>query len=94
MFDGKPPELKSGELDKRKERREEAEKELAKAKESGDVVSVEKFERRLVRVTKSHNEECKELLKHMGIPYVEVNFSLYSVQTFTGCRNARHAVAQ
>ncbi len=80
MFDGKTPELKSGELDKRKERREEAEKELAKAKESGDVVSVEKFERRLVRVTKQHNEECKTLLKLMGVPYVEVS----NTQTMAG----------
>ncbi|XP_072024123.1 flap endonuclease 1-like [Amphiura filiformis] len=71
VFDGKPPDMKSGELVKRKERREEAEKELEKAKESGDVVSMEKFERRLVRVTKQHNEECKTLLKLMGVPFVE-----------------------
>lgn len=70
VFDGKPPELKSGELVKRKERREEAEKELEKAKEAGDAESMQKFERRLVRATPQHNEECKELLKLMGIPYV------------------------
>lgn len=35
VFDGKPPELKSGELSKREERREEAQKALAKAEEAG-----------------------------------------------------------
>ena len=60
---------------KRKERREEAEKELAKAKESGDAQNVEKFERRLVRVTKQHNEECKTLLGLMGVPHVSVSIN-------------------
>lgn len=73
VFDGKPPDLKSGELVKRKERRQEAEKELEKAKEAGDTENVQKFERRLVRATPQHNEDCKKLLKLMGIPYVEVS---------------------
>jgi len=70
VFDGKPPDMKSGELAKRKERREEAEKQLAKAEEEDDQENVQKFEKRLVKVTKEHNEECKVLLKLMGIPYV------------------------
>jgi flap endonuclease-1 len=32
---------------------------------------VDKFSRRTVKVTKEHNEECRRLLKLMGIPYVE-----------------------
>ncbi|KAL3860231.1 hypothetical protein ACJMK2_010385 [Sinanodonta woodiana] len=71
VFDGKPPEMKSGELEKRKERREEAQKALEKAEEAGDVENVDKFNKRLVKVTKDHNDECKQLLKLMGIPYVE-----------------------
>lgn len=31
---------------------------------------MEKFNRRLVKVTKQHSEEAKELLKLMGIPVV------------------------
>lgn len=50
VFDGKPPDLKSAELDKRGERRAEAEKQLTEAKEKGDAAAVEKFERRLVKV--------------------------------------------
>lgn len=39
VFDGKPPELKSGELSKRAERREEAQKALEKAEEAGMYIS-------------------------------------------------------
>lgn len=70
VFDGKPPNLKSGELDKRAERRDQAQKSLEKAEEAGDVEQIEKFSRRLVKVTKSHSEECQQLLKLMGIPYI------------------------
>ena len=35
VFDGKPPDMKSHQLNKRAERREEAEKELQKATEAG-----------------------------------------------------------
>ena len=38
---------------------------------SGDVAEVDKLNRRLVKVTKVHNDECKQLLRLMGIPYVE-----------------------
>ncbi|CAI4231618.1 unnamed protein product [Auanema sp. JU1783] len=71
VFDGKPPDMKSGELEKRSEKRAEAEKALTEAKEKGDTEAVDKFERRLVKVTKEQNEEVKTLLKLMGIPVVE-----------------------
>ncbi|XP_014241469.1 flap endonuclease 1 isoform X3 [Cimex lectularius] len=71
VFDGKPPKMKSSELEKRAERREEAKKELEKATEAGDAAGMEKFNRRLVKVTKTHTDECKQLLKLMGVPYVE-----------------------
>lgn len=71
VFDGKPPSLKGGELEKRKERRDEAQANLEKATEAGEVENVEKFTKRLVKVTKEHGEDCRKLLKLMGIPYVE-----------------------
>lgn len=71
VFDGKPPELKSGELAKRSERRADAEDGLKAAQEEGNAEDIEKFERRLVKVTKEHNNEVKHLLTLMGIPYVE-----------------------
>lgn len=71
VFDGKPPEMKSGELAKRAEKREESEASLKIAEEKGDMEGVEKFQKRLVKVTRQHNDECKQLLKLMGIPYIE-----------------------
>ncbi|CAG9860110.1 unnamed protein product [Phyllotreta striolata] len=71
VFDGKPPEMKSGELTKRQERRQEAQKALEKATEAGDAAEIDKFNRRIVRVTKAHAEEVKRLLKMMGVPYVD-----------------------
>lgn len=71
VFDGKPPVLKGGELEKRLQRRQEAEKQLEGAKESGDVAETMKFEKRMVRVSREQNDEAKKLLEYMGIPYVE-----------------------
>lgn len=71
VFDGKPPNLKGGELAKRAERRDEAQKLLQAAEEAGNVEDMDKFNRRLVKVTKTHNEEAKQLLKLMGIPYID-----------------------
>ncbi|XP_027587602.1 flap endonuclease 1 [Pipra filicauda] len=71
VFDGKPPQLKSGELAKRTERRAEAEKHLQEAQEAGEEENVEKYSKRLVKVTPQHTQECKKLLELMGIPYVE-----------------------
>ena len=43
---------------------------------SGDAEQVDKFNRRLVKVTKHHADECKQLLSLMGIPYIEVSSEL------------------
>jgi len=71
IFDGKPPTLKGGELAKRLARRNKAEEELKAAQATDNVEDIDKFSKRLVRVTRQHNEDCKHLLKLMGVPYVE-----------------------
>ncbi|EDN03397.1 flap endonuclease [Histoplasma mississippiense (nom. inval.)] len=71
VFDGAPPKLKSGELAKRFMRKSEAAEAHEEAKEVGTAEEVEKFSRRTVRVTREHNEECKKLLKLMGVPYID-----------------------
>ncbi|RGP59918.1 flap endonuclease-1 [Fusarium longipes] len=70
VFDGAPPKLKSGELAKRFQRKQEATEGLEEAKETGTAEDIEKFSRRTVRVTREHNAECQRLLKLMGIPYI------------------------
>ena len=72
VFDGKPPELKSAEIAERREKREEADKALAAAKVAGDAAEVEKLSKRTIKVTKDQNEDCKKLLRLMGIPVLEV----------------------
>ncbi len=71
VFDGKPPQLKGGELEKRREKREQAEAELKEAQSNENAEDIEKFSKRLVKVTKEHNEECRRLLRLMGVPIVE-----------------------
>jgi len=44
---------------------------LEDAKEEGDKELMDKFSRRTVKATREHNDECKRLLRLMGIPYVE-----------------------
>lgn len=39
----------------------------------GNVEAIDKFNRRLVKVTKIHADEAKELLQLMGIPYIDVS---------------------
>ena len=39
----------------------------------GDTAEMDKLNRRLVKVNKTHTDECKRLLTLMGIPYVEVH---------------------
>ncbi|CAA7265483.1 unnamed protein product [Cyclocybe aegerita] len=70
VFDGKPPEMKKGVLSKRFEKREEAKAEGEEAKETGTAEDMDRFSRRTVKVTREHNEECRRLLKLMGIPVV------------------------
>ncbi len=71
VFDGAPPKLKSGELAKRFQRKAEASAAHAEALETGTAEEVEKFSRRTVRVTREHNDECKRLLRLMGVPYLD-----------------------
>ncbi|XP_020100185.1 flap endonuclease 1-A isoform X1 [Ananas comosus] len=71
VFDGQPPDLKKQELAKRFSKREDATKDLSTAIEAGDKESIEKFSKRTVKVTKQHNEDCKRLLRLMGVPIIE-----------------------
>jgi len=72
VFDGKPPTLKGGELAKRKAAKEKAAADLAAATEAGAAAEdIEKFARRNVHMTKDMQEDCKKLLRLMGMPVVE-----------------------
>lgn len=92
VFDGKPPDLKSGVLSQRFAKREEAKEDGEEAKETGasqklnsihacssltrsfvllgTAEDLDRFSRRTVKVTREHNEECRRLLRLMGIPVI------------------------
>jgi flap endonuclease-1 len=70
VFDGKPPQIKSGELEKRREKRKKAQEELSKATEEGNIDEQDKHSKRLVRAGQKENEDCQRLLRLMGVPVV------------------------
>jgi flap endonuclease-1 len=70
IFDGKPPQFKSGELLKRRQKREKAQAELEKATEEGNVEEQDKQSKRLVRAGHKENQDCQRLLKLMGVPVI------------------------
>ena len=71
VFDGQPPTRKGGELAKRKAMKEKAQADLAAAKEGGNAEDIDRFSRRTVHMTKDMQEDCKKLLRLMGMPVVE-----------------------
>ncbi|XP_042471823.1 flap endonuclease 1 isoform X3 [Zingiber officinale] len=71
VFDGQPPELKKQEFAKRYSKREDATNDLNTAIEISDLEGIEKHSKRTVKVTKQHHEDCKRLLRLMGVPTIE-----------------------
>ncbi|KAI5185810.1 flap endonuclease-1 [Nematocida homosporus] len=67
VFDGVAPDLKTELLDKRKERKVQAEKALQLAE---DLQEIEKLAKRTVRATKYHVDSAQELLRCLGVPYL------------------------
>ena len=57
---------------------------------------MDKASRRTVKVTREHNEECRRLLKLMGIPYVDVRLppSLFDHSLMYACQAPSEAEAQ
>jgi len=70
VFDGKPPEMKSKELDKRKEMKEKAEEERKKAEEAGDWATAKQMAGRSIKVTTEMMDDAKKLVQLMGVPVI------------------------
>lgn len=70
VFDGVAPELKLGELLKRRGRRETALEKYEEAREIGDIEKMAMYEKRQAKVCAEHIEDCKALLELMGIPTI------------------------
>jgi flap endonuclease-1 len=71
VFDGEPPELKSGTVEERKKIRNEAAKKWGEALEKGDIEEARKFAQSSTRLTDEMVEDSKKLLDAMGVPHVQ-----------------------
>lgn len=71
VFDGKPPDFKSSEIERRIEIKKEAEKLYQEAKEKDDLALAARYAARTTRITSDIIKDTKRLLKAFGIPYID-----------------------
>lgn len=71
VFDGRPPELKAKEIEKRTRIRLEAEKKYKEALERGDLEEARIYAQQTGRLNTQMVEDSKKLLEYMGIPWVQ-----------------------
>lgn len=71
VFDGKPPDLKSKELDKRVELKRDAEEKKEEAIAAGDWEAAKKMAGRSIKITPEMMADAKLLVQLMGCPVVE-----------------------
>jgi flap endonuclease-1 len=89
VFDGKPPELKKKVIDTRKNIKKKAIEKLQEATTKEDKI---KFLKRSVTITRTQMNQCRELLKIMGIPYVDAPEEADSQLSYLCRENMVHAV--
>jgi flap endonuclease-1 len=70
VFDGKAPDLKREERERRKALKEEAQKQFREAEQQEDVENMKKYAARTSVLTKEMIEEAKALLEAMGMPII------------------------
>ena len=71
VFDGAPTDLKSDEVESRREKRERAQERLAEARDRDDRVAVARLESRTQRLTPTIHETTRGLLERLDVPVVE-----------------------
>ncbi len=71
VFDGKPPELKKKERQRRAELKREAAESYEKAKQEEDVEGMKKYAGRTSKLSPEMVEEAKKLVSALGLPVVQ-----------------------
>lgn len=71
VFDGKPPSLKSTEIERRKQNKKDAIIKYERAIVSGNMEDAKKYAQQTTTMLDGMIDESKELLKMFGIPYVD-----------------------
>lgn len=71
VFDGKPPELKMEEIERRSAQRRDAKDQYLRALQAGEMTRARKYAEASTILRKEMVEDAKKLLDAMGIPWVE-----------------------
>ncbi len=71
VFDGKSPEQKYAEKERREKIKEEARKKYKEAIEAGEIEEAAKYAKQTIRITDEMIKETKKLLDGMGLPYIQ-----------------------
>ncbi|MDO8480313.1 MAG: flap endonuclease-1 [Nanoarchaeota archaeon] len=71
VFDGKAPELKAEERERRKQLKQDAKIKYEEAVESHDLTAMKKFAGRTAHLTREMIEESKALIRALGLPVIE-----------------------
>ncbi|MCD6381346.1 MAG: flap endonuclease-1 [Candidatus Odinarchaeota archaeon] len=71
IFDGEPPKLKEETIKKRVEIREEAREKWELALQMGEIEEARKYAQMALSMSSEDVDECKALLKAMGVPYLQ-----------------------
>lgn len=71
VFDGKPPSLKSAEIEKRRQIKKDATIKYERAKEEGDMEAAKKYAQQTTAMKDGMVEDSKKILKLFGIPYLQ-----------------------
>ena len=71
VFDGKPPELKEQEIERRRRIKEVAEKKYVEARARGEIEEARRYAQMAAKLTDEMVADAKKLLSAMGIPWVQ-----------------------
>ena len=93
VFDGKPPEVKEAEIEKRMKLKEEAEKKYLDAIKRGDYEEAKKYAKQAARIEDYMVESAKTLLRYLGVPIVEAPHDGEAQAAFLVLRGDAYAVS-
>ncbi len=71
VFDGKPPSLKTAEIERRRQIKRDATVKYEKAMAAGDMEGARKYAQQTTSMKDGMVEESKQLLEYFGIPYID-----------------------
>ncbi|MEA2036806.1 MAG: flap endonuclease-1 [Nanoarchaeota archaeon] len=92
-FDGKVPDLKKEERERRKELKTEAQKKYEEAAKKKDLLEMKKYAARTTRLTKDMINEAKSLLSAFGIPVIDAPSEAEAQASYIVKKKDAYAVA-